>query len=154
MEGWRGGWGSVWGVGCRPLSLPASLASVLAVCSSSSFHFGPVSSFLPALPPRPSRAPSISSSPSFFFSAFSILSMAFHFNRLHSFQQLPAPFFFLHSPRLFPPPVSAFPLFFPQSIFASLLKPRPPFHPSILSSIHPYSTSRWIENKVLKQLSR
>lgn len=41
-----------------------------------------------------------------------------------------------------------------QSIFASLLKPRPLFHPFIPSSIHPYSTSRWIENKVLKQLSK
>lgn len=131
------------------------ISPVLAVCSSSSFRFGPISSFLPSLPPRPSRAPSISSSSSFFF----FFSSFFHFkhgfpfqlHRLHSFQQLPAPFFFSPlSPSLFPP-VS---LFFPQSIFASLLKPRPPFHPSILSSIHPYSTSRWIENKVLKRLSR
>lgn len=111
---------------------------------------------LSSLPPRPSRAPSISSSSSFFFSAFSILSMAFHFSctGCTHFNNYRPHFFSPLSPSLSPPPVSAFPLFFPQSIFASLLKPRPPFQPSILSSIHPYSTSRWIENKVLKRLSR
>lgn len=134
----------------RSPSVPLPPLLLLPLFFSSSLHL------------CPSHAPLISYSSSlfsFFSSPFSSDStfkhlFPFQLHRLHSFQQLPAPFC---SPSLFSPPLLArlsVSTFLLQSIFASLSKPRPLLHPSILSSIHPYSTSRWIENKVLQRLSR
>lgn len=133
------------GGGDKPLSLPASFAPVLTVRSSSSSPSNPFPS-----PPCPSHAPQF----------LLLFFPRFHFKQLFSISAAPValistttgPIFSSLSLSLFHH--LSICTFLLQSIFASLLKPRPLFHPSIASSIHPYSTSRWIENKVLKQLSK